>query len=125
VNNILILVSDKHHPFRHCLYLSLGINICTKEFSIDDTVVMYGWQLSYDEHVFVRCDRLTAYLMLVSCFAYTSTLKMEAIYSSETSVGFQCPTSCYIPEDRILQHLFRKLAVTANFYLYDEWHTIF
>jgi hypothetical protein len=30
--------------------------------------------------------------------AYSSILKMEATYSSETSVGFQRTTRCYIPE---------------------------
>jgi hypothetical protein len=39
---------------------------------------------------------------LVSCLAYTSTLKMEAICSSETSVDFQRATRRYIPEDRTL-----------------------
>jgi hypothetical protein len=40
---------------------------------------------------------------LVSCSAYSSTLKMEAICSSETSVDFQRTTLRYIPEDCILQ----------------------
>jgi hypothetical protein len=41
-------------------------------------------------------------LTLVSCSAYYSTLKMEAICSSEASVDFQRTTRCYIPEDSIL-----------------------
>jgi hypothetical protein len=36
---------------------------------------------------------------LVSCLAYFLTLKMEAICSSETSVGSQWTTRRYIPED--------------------------
>jgi hypothetical protein len=40
--------------------------------------------------------------LLVSCSAYPSTLKMEAICSSETSVDFQRTTRRYIPEDSIL-----------------------
>jgi hypothetical protein len=36
---------------------------------------------------------------LVSCSAYSSTLKMEAICSFKTSVGFQRTTRRYIPED--------------------------
>jgi hypothetical protein len=40
---------------------------------------------------------------LVSCLAYSSTLKMEAKCSSETSVDFQRTTRHYIPEDRTLQ----------------------
>jgi hypothetical protein len=39
---------------------------------------------------------------LVSCSAYFSTLKMEAICSSETPVDFQRTTRHYIPEDSIL-----------------------
>jgi hypothetical protein len=38
-------------------------------------------------------------LLLVSCLAYSSTLKMEATCSSETSVYFQRTTGRYIPED--------------------------
>jgi hypothetical protein len=34
---------------------------------------------------------------LVSCSAYSSTLKMKAIRSSKTSVDFQCTTWQYIP----------------------------
>jgi hypothetical protein len=37
---------------------------------------------------------------LASCFAYFSTLKKEAIYSSEMSVGFQCNIWRYITEER-------------------------
>jgi hypothetical protein len=37
--------------------------------------------------------------MLVSCSAYISTLNMEAICASETSVDFQRFTRRYIPED--------------------------
>jgi hypothetical protein len=39
--------------------------------------------------------------MLVSCLAYYSTLNMEAIYSSETSVDLQRTTRCYILEDSL------------------------
>jgi hypothetical protein len=47
---------------------------------------------------------LAACFMLVSCTAYSSTLKMEAICSSEMSVDFHRTTWRYIPEDRILQN---------------------
>jgi hypothetical protein len=40
---------------------------------------------------------------LVSCVTYSSTLKAEAICSSETSINFQRSTRLYIPEDRTLQ----------------------
>jgi hypothetical protein len=39
---------------------------------------------------------------LLSCLAYSSTLQMEAVCSSETSVDFQRTTRRYIPEDRTL-----------------------
>jgi hypothetical protein len=35
----------------------------------------------------------------VFCLIYSSALKMEAIYSLETSVDFQRTTQCYITED--------------------------
>jgi hypothetical protein len=41
---------------------------------------------------------------LVSCSAYSSTLKMEAICSSETSVDIQQITQRYIPEDSTLHN---------------------
>jgi hypothetical protein len=37
--------------------------------------------------------------MLVSYLAYSSTLKLQATYSSETSVYFHWTTGSYIPED--------------------------
>jgi hypothetical protein len=45
---------------------------------------------------------LSAFTM-VYCLAYSWTLKMEAICSSETSVGFQRTTQLYVPEDSALQ----------------------
>jgi hypothetical protein len=39
-------------------------------------------------------------LILVSCLAYSSTLKIEATGSSEISVDFQRTTQSYIPQDR-------------------------
>jgi hypothetical protein len=46
--------------------------------------------------------------MLVSCLAYSSTLKMEATCSSEMSVDFQQTVWRYIPDDRTLHILFWK-----------------
>jgi hypothetical protein len=40
--------------------------------------------------------------MLVSRLAYSSTLKMEATCSSETSINFQWTTWRYIPEPQTL-----------------------
>jgi hypothetical protein len=51
-------------------------------------------------------------VMLVSCLAYSSTLKMKSICSSKTLVGFQRTTRGYIPEDRTLQkHIYLRLEV--------------
>jgi hypothetical protein len=41
---------------------------------------------------------------LVSCLAYSSTLKTEATSCSETSVDFQRTTWCHIPEDITLHN---------------------
>jgi hypothetical protein len=41
--------------------------------------------------------------MLVFCFTYSSTLKMEATFSSEMSVGFHRANLRYIPEDRTIR----------------------
>jgi hypothetical protein len=46
---------------------------------------------------------LPAAFLLVSCSSYSSTLKMEAICSSVTSVDFQRITRRYISEDSDLQ----------------------
>jgi hypothetical protein len=43
-------------------------------------------------------ELIAACLMLVSCFVYSSTLKIGEMYSSETSVGFFGITQLYIPE---------------------------
>jgi hypothetical protein len=41
--------------------------------------------------------------ILVSGLTNSSTLKMEATCSSETSIDFQCTTRRYIPEDRTIE----------------------
>jgi hypothetical protein len=54
-------------------------------------------------HIFwdiTPCSSVAACFMLVSSLAYSPTLKMQAICSSETSVGFRRPTRHHIPEDR-------------------------
>jgi hypothetical protein len=43
--------------------------------------------------------------MLVPFFAYSSTLKMEAACSPETSVDFQRTACLYMPEDRTLHSI--------------------
>jgi hypothetical protein len=47
-------------------------------------------------------DLLATCFTLVSCLAYSSTLTMEAICSSETSVDFQRTARRYISKDRTL-----------------------
>jgi hypothetical protein len=42
--------------------------------------------------------------MLVSCMAYSSTLKMEVTCSSETLVHVPLNTECHIPEDRTIHN---------------------
>jgi hypothetical protein len=54
---------------------------------------------------------------LVSCSAYSSTLKIEAICSSQTSVYFQQMTRRYIPEYSTLQlsmYLFKLLHLSGT-----------
>jgi hypothetical protein len=55
------------------------------------------------EETSMKQDFLVAYLILVSCLAYFSILKMEATCSSEKSVYFQRTTRRYIPEYITLQ----------------------
>jgi hypothetical protein len=47
-----------------------------------------------------RCPLLATYF---HARAYSSTLKMEAIYTPETSIDFQRATRRYIPKDTTLQ----------------------
>jgi hypothetical protein len=51
---------------------------------------------------------------LVSCFVYSSTLKMVAPCSSETSFVFEATTLDYIPEDRTL--FWSSLSFLMQFY---------
>jgi hypothetical protein len=62
------------------------------------------------------CEKSQVYLppafTLGSCSAYSSTLKMEAICSSETSVHFQRTIQRYIPENSTLQSQVQFIAFT-------------
>jgi hypothetical protein len=49
-----------------------------------------------------RIKQAASKFMLVSCLAYSLTLKMEATRSSKTFIDFQRPTRCYIQDNRIL-----------------------
>jgi hypothetical protein len=50
------------------------------------------------------CLCLPPSFTLISCLAYSSTLKKEATCTSETSADFQWTALRYIPEDRILHN---------------------
>jgi hypothetical protein len=102
-------------------FLGTWFRKCTRVFCIRfalETATKFHWQIKLR---FVGFDVLTAVVMkssilwnitppclspaftLVSCLAYSSTLKMEVTCSSETSVDFQLTTRRYIPEFRTLQ----------------------
>jgi hypothetical protein len=77
------------------------------EFEVLTAVVMKNsifWDATSCNPLKVKRRLMTAtYLTLVSLLAYSSTLKMEATCSFETSVDFQWTIRCYIPEDTTLQ----------------------
>jgi hypothetical protein len=58
---------------------------------------------------------------LVSCSAHSSTLKVEEICSSATSVAFQRTTRPYIPKDRTLQHILRVCSTANTATISMEW----
>jgi hypothetical protein len=64
-----------------------------------------GWHPGPSHIYIIPCfDKPYAFLapcfMLVSCMAYTSTLKMEVTFFSKTWADFQWTTQHYIPEER-------------------------
>jgi hypothetical protein len=60
---------------------------------------LQGWRISQARNHVCLPPAFT----LVSCLAYSSTLKIEETWSSETSVDFQRTTWRYIREDGTLQ----------------------
>jgi hypothetical protein len=54
------------------------------------------------------CWRAAVCYILISCLAYCSSLKVEAMCSSETSVEFNKTTQRYIPENTSLQSMLAK-----------------
>jgi hypothetical protein len=72
-----------------------------------------------DELVEQGSSLLGVYLLLVSCLAYSLTLKIEATCSYEMSVDFGQHTRHYIPEDRTL-HSHRCDCPRSNSYVYDN-----
>jgi hypothetical protein len=67
--------------------------------------------------IFIHSLKIRAFT-LVSCSAYSSTLKMEAMCSSETSVDFQRTTRRYIPEDSTLHN---NRCENLTFYLFSAY----
>jgi hypothetical protein len=64
--------------------------------------------------------RLPPAFTLVSYSAYSSNLKMEAIYSSATSVDFQRTTRCYIPEDSTHQFFYCWVCICCRGNFFTE-----
>jgi hypothetical protein len=60
-------------------------------------------------------------LTLISCSAYSSALKMEAIFSSETSVEFQRTTRRYIPKIDLFGFYFVSLPFQVTCLLLCNW----
>jgi hypothetical protein len=73
----------------------------------------FGWKYSLHfqgrrrRQTWNQCESRWLYLQsaftLVSCSAYSHTLKIESLYSIEISLDFQQNTRRYIPEERTLQ----------------------
>jgi hypothetical protein len=57
-------------------------------------------RLHHQSRKISQATLLATFFMPISSLAYSSTLKMDAICSSETSIDFQQTTWCYIFEDR-------------------------
>jgi hypothetical protein len=86
------------------IYCNLINNCYRVGFEVLTEVVMK----SYIFRRITPCSLLATCFTLVSCLAYSSTMKMEATCSSETSVDFQRTTRHYIPEDKtLLKHCYR------------------
>jgi hypothetical protein len=69
------------------------------------TVEFLGFHSRHYEEFCVLGYNAACFIMLVSCFfslSLSSTVKMEEMYSAETSVDFQRTTRRYITEDRTL-----------------------
>jgi hypothetical protein len=63
----------------------------------------------------------SAWHLLVSCFTYSSTLKMKAICSSETSVDFHRTTQRYNPKYPML-HGHGCENLRSNIFIYGSWN---
>jgi hypothetical protein len=81
------VIHHRQNPIESTVYLNVGFEVLTPVVLIDYCLLRYNAVYSV-----VTCFTLVSYL------PYYSTLKTEAIFSSETSVNFQRT----IPEDRTL-----------------------
>lgn len=51
---------------------------------------------------------ITTCFILISCVAYSVTMKMKATYSSIKSADFQRTAQRYTPEDKIVKNIFKE-----------------
>jgi hypothetical protein len=68
-----------------------------------------GWRRSHDEEILFLPT-----ITLVSCSAYSSTLKMEVACSTETLIDFEWITRRYIPEDITPQEIYNLYFLPSN-----------
>jgi hypothetical protein len=72
---------------------------------------------AFKQETRVKQTSLSVYFKHVSCLAYSSTLKMKVIYSSETSIDFRLNIWLCILEDRTLlltRPFIPKICTTIN-----------
>jgi hypothetical protein len=86
----LVMIDDSFYPADRFLLDTGKFNSASKRMRYLKNIVNGYWQAEQ------------AAFTLVPFSAYSSTLKMEAIFSYETSGDFQRATRHYIPEDSIL-----------------------
>jgi hypothetical protein len=64
---------------------------------------------------------LAVCFMLIPCWAYSLTLKMEAICSSRTSVDFYRTIWCYIPKDKSSSFFHMNMKTCAGSWAVGKW----
>jgi hypothetical protein len=72
--------------------------------------------IDYEENYALRCT--VPSFLLVTCLADSSTLKMEALCPSETSVNFYRTTQRHIPDDSCFNVIFYLFTV----FRFTLWH---
>jgi hypothetical protein len=80
-------------------------------------------RISQTRYLHEAGNKLAPCIMLVSCLAYSSTLKMEATCSSEMSGDVQWTTWRHVPEDSRCLHNHRCDNLKSCIVLL-QWHTI-